>query len=118
MELLTPYLGHDDEALAAYAGLMIARLRAAEAPRLLSDAARRMKGDPLRAIVIALTTLRTDEARAALYSLAGNERIDIRLAAVEALAMALDDSTREFLRRIAEQDPAPDVRRAAFFALE
>jgi HEAT repeat protein len=70
LELLTPYLQlHPDELLAANAGLMIAQTRAPEAPALLRDALPRFSGDALEAVLLALTTLRTPEAKAILEEL-------------------------------------------------
>jgi len=70
LELLTPYLvSHPDEMLAAYAGLMIAQSRVPEAPALLRASLSRFSGDALRAVLIALTTLRTPEAEAILAEL-------------------------------------------------
>lgn len=70
LDLLLPYLHHHpDEMLAAYAGLMIAQARLPEAPTLLRDSLFRFSGDALRAVLIALTTLRTAEAEAVLEDL-------------------------------------------------
>ncbi len=70
LELLVPYLQtHEDELLAAFAGLMIAQTRTPQAPALLSEALPRFSGDSLEAVVLALTTLRTPEAEAALAKL-------------------------------------------------
>ena len=71
LEVLEPYLSTTDARLAAYAALMIARTQAPEAAALLGEAMQRLSGDPLRATVLALTTLRTPEAYALLHGWRG-----------------------------------------------
>src|SRR5581483_1739048 len=117
LELLEPYLQHPDPALAAYAALMIAQTRAPEAPALIREAIRHLSGDPLQAAVLALSTLRTEEARDGLHSLAEDGRDAVRLALVEALADRQDAQDRECLRRLAEKDRSAIVRNAAKRAL-
>jgi len=117
LELLTPYLQNPDPHLVAYAALMIAQTRAPEAPGLIREAVQRLSGDPLRAAVLALTTLRTEEAHAVLHELAGEEREAVRLAVVDALANSQDAADRKLLRHLARQDRSAAVRRAAQQAL-
>lgn len=117
LELLEPYLQHPDPSLAAYAALMTAQTRAPEAPALIREALRWLSGDPLRAAVLALSTLRTGEARELLHSLASDAREAVRLALVEALADRQDAQDRERLLRLAEQDRSALVRNAAKRAL-
>jgi len=115
LEVLEPYLGHDDARLAAFAALIIARTQAPEAAALLGAAIQRLSGDPLRATVLALTTLRTPEAYALLHELARAEREQVRLAAIGALPS--DAASRELLEGLAARDPSPRVRAAALSAL-
>ena len=82
LELLSPYLQHHDPQLAAYAGLMLARARVPEALPLLLELLDRLTGDPLHAVLLAISTLRTDEAMDALRELAKSKRAEVsRLAA-------------------------------------
>jgi HEAT repeat protein len=118
LEWLTPYLAHSDRHLAAFAALMIARTRAPEALALLRNAVPQFSGDPLRAVVLALMTLRTEEARDALLGLTEDEREAVRLAVAEALADTPDEASRERLHRLAAKDRSPAVRSAARRALE
>ena len=118
LEVLTPYLHHRDGHLAAYAALMIAQTRAAEAPELLRETAERQSGDALRAILLALTTLRSDAARDVLDALSAHEREAVRLASVEALAGLRDTRSEQRLRAMAKSDTSAKVRSAAKNALD
>jgi HEAT repeat protein len=115
VEVLQSYLRHRDQALAAYAALMIARTRAPEAARLLADTALRFSGDTLKAVLLALTTLRTADAAAALNDLAHADRDEIRCAVVSLLP--LDAAGISLLQTLAAKDPSPKVRSAARLAL-
>ena len=111
LQVLEPYLRHMDARLAAYAALMIARTQAPEAAALLAAAVPRLSGDPLRATVLALATLRTAEAHALLHDLARSEREQVRLAAIDALPS--DAVSRAILEELAARDSSPRVRAAA-----
>ncbi len=115
LEVLEPYLQHADQRLAAYAALMIAQTQAPEAAGLLAQAVQRLSGDPLRAAVLALTTLRRPEAYSLLHALAQSDREAVRLAAIDALPS--DDASRTLLKTLAAKDPSPRVRAAAKSAL-
>jgi HEAT repeat protein len=116
VEVLTPYLRRADQPLAAYAALMIARTRAPEAAALIAETVRHLSGDPMRAALLALTTLRTDAADALLRDLAESERAETRIAAAELLPD--DAESQMILERLAARDPAPKVRLAAQAALD
>lgn len=116
VEVLIPYLRHDDQSLAAYAALMIARTRAPEAAALIADVAQRLSGDAMRAALLALTTLRTDAADVAMRDLADAERAEIRMAVAELLPD--DAGSRKILERLTGRDPSPKVRLAARTALD
>lgn len=115
IEVLRPYLESRDEPLAAYTALMIAQTRAPEAAALLGGAIGRLHGDPLRATVLALSTLRTPDSEEMLRALAKSERESVRLAAIETLPP--DDDTKTLLEGLAAHDPSPKVRLAAYTAL-
>lgn len=115
VEVLQPYLQSRDEPLAAYTALMIAQTRAPEAAGLIGEVVRRLSGDPLRAAVLALSTLRTCEADAMMRQFATSEREAVRLAVVATLP--LDEATRLLLERLATKDVSPQVRLAAGSAL-
>ena len=115
LEVLEPYLHHDDARLTTFAGLMIARTQAPEAAALLGGAVQRLSGDPLQAMVLALTTLRTPEAYVLLHELARAEREQVRLAVVGALPP--DAASREMLEDLAARDSSQRVRTAAATAL-
>lgn len=83
--LLTPYLQHTDQHLAAFAALMLAQTREENVADLLLDVIERFSGDPLRAVLLALSTLRTPRAVAVLHELARHSRRDIREQAAELL---------------------------------
>ncbi|HZT42338.1 MAG TPA: HEAT repeat domain-containing protein [Chthonomonadaceae bacterium] len=117
LELLEPYLQHEDPHLAAYAALMIAQTQAPEAPALIRKVVSRLTGDPLQAAMLALATLRSEEGRATLLDLAEDAREAVRLAAVEALAGAQDETSRKKLAHLAAHDRSAAVRRAAQRAL-
>jgi HEAT repeat protein len=117
LELLQPYLEHHDQDLAAFAALMIAQTRAPEAPMLIRDVIPRLSGDPLKAAVLALTVVRSEEGRAVLHDLATDRREQVRLAVVEALASVPDEANRERLQQMAKEDRSTAVRNAAKHAL-
>ena len=117
LELLTPYLQHRDSSLAAYAALMIARTHAPQAPQLLYEATQRLVGDALRAVVLALTALRSEEGRAILRRLAEDEREAVRLAIVDALTDSYDAEDRACLQTLSK-DGSLTVRNAAKRALD
>ncbi|HLV79705.1 MAG TPA: HEAT repeat domain-containing protein [Chthonomonadaceae bacterium] len=117
LELLEPYLKHEDSHLAAYAALMIAQTQAPEAPALIRMVVGRLSGDPLQAAMLALATLRSEEGRAALLELAGDAREAVRLAAAQALAGAQDALSRKKLADLAAHDRSAAVRRTAERAL-
>ena len=115
LEVLEPYLQHSDMRLAAYAALMIAKTQAPEAAALLGGAICRLSGDPLRAVVLALTTLRTPESLELLYALTRSEREAVRLAAIDALPPI--SASRTVLEALAAHDLSPRVRTAAKSAI-
>ena len=117
LELLEPYLHHDDEHLAAFAALMVAQTGVPEAADLIRDTLDRLSGDPLRAAVMALTVLRSDAGRAALHELAYHPQQAVRFALIAALSALRDDDSRLVLERMAEEDPVAEVRRRANEAL-
>ncbi len=96
---------------------MIAQTRAPEAPALLGEAIETFSGDPLRAAVLALTTLRNEAAREILHSLAKEGRGPVRLAIVEALADTQEEAERHCLEEMAAHDRSAIVRNAAKRAL-
>jgi HEAT repeat protein len=77
-ELLCPYLKHHDRHLAAFAAVMLAQTRAPEATTLLQETIPYFTGDPLRAVILALTAMRTDEADALLRALAADISPEVR----------------------------------------
>ena len=115
-EVLAPYLKHRDQNLAAFAALTLARTQAPEAAALISDALPHFTGDPLQAVVLALTTLRSPEATELLYTLTRSPREAVRLAAVDALPS--NSATRTVLQALAAHDPSLRVRQAAQNALD
>lgn len=115
-EVLALYLKHRDLNLAAFAALSLARTQSPEAAALIGDALPRFTGDPLKAVVLALTTLRTPEATELLYGLVRSNREAVRLAAVDALPP--NSATWTVLQALAAHDPSPHVRQAAQAALD
>lgn len=86
--LLIPYLQHTDQHLAAFAALMLAQTREESVADLLFDVTERFSGDPLRAVLLALSTLRTPRSVAVLHELSHHSRHDIREQATELLPEA------------------------------
>ena len=117
MELLTPYLTHSDETLAAYAALMIAQTRDPEAADLLKTTALSTHGNALRSILLSLSTLRTDSATVAIHELAASGRDDVRLAVIEIMADLPDAESQSLLEKMAKSDSSANVRRAAKSAM-
>lgn len=117
IELLEPLLRHEDQRLAAQAALAIARTGHDDAARLLLETCNRLRGDLLRAVALSLSSIRTDGSQQALRDLAHSVREESRLAAIEALAAALDSESKVVLEGLAESDSSPRVQVAARDAL-
>ena len=118
LELLEPYLHHRDQHLAAFAALMVARTGVPQAADLIRDTIDRLSSDPLKAAVMALTVVRSEEGQAALSELAYHPREAVRLALVAALADARDEVGRALLRQLAESDSSTRVIQRARDARE
>ncbi len=116
LEVLTPYLSHSDRRLAAYAALMIAQSQQPGAAALLADAAPQFSGDALRAVVLALATIRDPDAYDRLHGLLKSDREAVRLAAIDALPP--DAASQALLKTLAARDPSPRVKAAAKAALQ
>ncbi len=114
-EVLAPYLKHRDQKLAAFAALSLARTQAPEAAALISGALPHFTGDPLQAVILALTTLRTPEATELLYTLTQSNREAVRLAVVDVLPPS---AAQTVLQALAAHDPSPRVRQAAQAVLD
>ena len=115
-EVLAPYLKHRDLNLAAFAALTLARTQSPKAAALIADALPHFTGDPLKAVVLALTTLRTPDATDLLYTLTRSPREAVRLAVLDALPP--NAATRTVLQALAAHDTSPRVREAAQAALD
>ena len=115
LEVLEPYLGRTDRRLAAYSALMIAQTQSPGAAALLAEAIPHFSGDTLRAVVLALATVRAAEAYEALHRLAQSDRDAVRLAAIDALPP--DAASQVLLKKLAARDPSPRVKAAAKSAL-
>lgn len=116
-EILSPYLEHRDRFLAAHAALCLARTQNSEVVPLLVEAIPQFADNPLRAVVLALSVLRCEEAHSALLSLLHSSREAVRLAAVETLAPSRDPDVHSALENLAKNDKSPAVRNAAKNAL-
>ena len=115
LEVLEPYLKHSDRRLAAYSALMIARTQSPGAAGLLAAAIPSFSGDTLKAVVLALATVRAPEAYDHLHALAGSDREAVRLAVIDALPP--DAASQALLKKLAARDPSPKVKAAAKLAL-
>lgn len=115
LEVLEPYLEHSDRRLAAYSALMIARTQSPGAATLLAAAIPSFSGDTLKAVVLALATVRAPEAYDHLHALAGSDRETVRLAVIDALPP--DAVSQALLKKLAARDPSPKVKAAAKLAL-
>jgi HEAT repeat protein len=115
LEVLERYLTHSDRRLAAYAALMIAQSQQPGAAALLAGAVEQFSGDALRAVVLALVTIRDPDAYDRLHHLLKSDREAVRLAAIDALPP--DAASRTLLETLAARDPSPRVKAAAKAAL-
>ncbi len=111
LEVLTPYLKHSDRRLAAYAALMIAQSQQPGAAGLLADAVPQFSGDTLKAVVLALATIRDPAAYDRLHRLLKSDREAVRLAVIDALPP--DAASQALLKTLAARDPSPRVKAAA-----
>ena len=114
LEVLEPYLKHSDRRLAAYSALMIARTQSPGAAALLAAAIPSFSGDTLKAVVLALATVRAPEAYDHLHALAQSDRDAVRLAVIDALPP--DTASQALLKKLAARDPSPKVKAAAKLA--
>ena len=111
LQVLEPYLRHTDRRLAAYSALMIAQSQQPGAAMLLAGAVEQFSGDTLKAVVLALATVRDPEAYDQLHRLAQSDREAVRLAVIDALPP--DPASRALLEKLAARDPSPRVKAAA-----
>ncbi len=116
LEVLERYLTHTDRRLAAYAALMIAQSQQPGAAALLASAAPQFSGDALRAVVLALATIRDPDAYDRLHRLLKSDREAVRLAAIDALPP--DAASQALLKTLAARDLSPRVKAAAKAALQ
>ena len=116
LEVLTPYLTHSDRRLAAYAALMIAQSQQPGAAALLAGAVEQFSGDALRAVVLALATIRDPDAYDRLHRLLQSDREAVRLAVIDALPP--DAASQALLKTLAARDPSSRVKAAAKAALQ
>ena len=115
LEVLEPYLKHSDRRLAAYASLMIAQSQQPGAAALLANAVEQFSGDALKAVVLALSTVRDPDAYDHLHRLLKSEREAVRLAVIDALPP--DAASQALLKALAARDISPRVKAAAKAAL-
>ena len=115
LEVLEPYLKHSDRRLAAYAALMIAQSQQPGAARLLAHAIPEFSGDALKAVVLALSTVRDPDAYDQLHRLLKSDREAVRLAVIDALPP--DAASQALLKTLAARDISPRVKAAAKAAL-
>lgn len=118
VHILSPYLGHDNAHLAAYAALMMAQTGSPEVPQLLSTILGELYGDPLKAVILALSSVRTEHARTVLRNVAEDHRFIARMAFIEAVNGSSDPEDRACLLRLAHHNSYPQVREAARAALQ
>lgn len=83
-ETLLPFLDGEDAELAVYAGLMLGQARVAGAEGALRSLIDRLSGSAMRAAVLALAALRTEEAADQLRQLALSDRKVVREAVQDA----------------------------------
>jgi len=115
LEVLEPYLKHSDRRLAAYAALMIAQSQQPGAAALLAHAVEQFSGDALKAVVLALSTVRDPDAYDQLHRLLKSDREAVRLAVIDALPP--DAASQALLKTLATRDISPRVKAAAKAAL-
>ena len=115
LEVLEPYLKHSDQRLAAYAALMIAQSQQPGAAALLARAAPQFSGNALKAVVLALATVRDPDAYDQLHRLLKSDREAVRLAVIDALPP--DAASQALLKTLAAHDISPRVKAAAKAAI-
>ncbi|MGI4788627.1 MAG: HEAT repeat domain-containing protein [Janthinobacterium lividum] len=115
LDVLAPYLRHSDRRLAAFSALMIAQSQLPGSTALLAGAIASFSGDALKAVILALATIRDPDAYEQLHHLAKSDREAVRLAVIDALPP--DDASQAILKNLASRDPSPRVKAAAKMAL-
>ncbi len=85
LELLSPFLSSPNPNLVAYAALMVGQTGSPEALSLILKTIDALRGPLLRAVVLGLSSIRSDEAQAAVRALLGSDRREVREAAAEAI---------------------------------
>lgn len=118
LEVLGPYLDHFDRHLAAFTGVMLAQSKRPEVLPRLAAQMERLTGDPLKAVALAVTTMRIDEAREELTRLLDEAGDNVRVALIDALAGTREKLEREHLERLSKNDKSTKVREAAAAALK
>ena len=118
LRYLKPYLRHANTTFVAHAALAISTVRASDAHMDILMAIGRVSGNLLTAVVLALTTIRSVEAEAALIGLKDSPRGEVRLALVEVLSVRGDDESGRILAVMARADANQRVRERAAAALK
>jgi HEAT repeat protein len=85
VEVLAPFLEHDNQPLAAYAALMLARTKRPEVGPMLVEAVPRFRGESLDTVLLALVTCGSDEAMRAVRRWAASGPRALAAAARDAL---------------------------------
>lgn len=113
LELLAPFIQHRNRPLAAFACLMIAQTRLPDAAKTLFEATPHFRDAPLQAVLLALASMRTEEAQEYLLELTRSPRVEI---AETLLAIADDmpaDLAETCLAHLAKWAVSKRVREAA-----
>ncbi len=118
IDLIAPYLESRDQGLVAHAALMLAQTQNPEVIPLIVNALSDLRKDPLRASLLALSTMRTEVAQQALIGLSTHVMGLVRLCLIEVLAARPDEPFTKTLQAMAKNDPSDKVRDAAKLALE
>ena len=118
LELLKPFVSHRNRSLAAFAYLMIAQTQHPDAARTLFEAVELFYDNPLQAVLLALASIRTDEAQAYLLELTRSQRAEVG----EILLAIVDDMPADHaevcLKQLAKSAVSKRVRQAALARLK
>lgn len=113
LDLVQPYLVGPDPFLATTAATALAQHLGREALPILVGSFERVPAEARVALVMAVSSVRSEETGPVLLQFTGDPDPAVRLAAVEGAALYPDAGVQEYLRRLAASDPDAAVRQAA-----
>jgi len=113
MEVVKPYLNHENTYLASITALALAENLGAEVLPLLHETLASVGNDAKETLVIAIAATRAENTRSVLLELLESNNNYVRLGAVKGIKAYMDNEIRERLQIISETDANAEIRKEA-----